>query len=80
MHFIGHVECHIAIALDQHLLSLRRDRIGVKALPFKLETNRRIFIRQQHIEREFLACSAARIVIELGVDKLAYRRAAIRHQ
>ena len=49
MHFIGHVECHIAVALDQHLRALRRNRIRVVALPLEFQANRRIFIQQNHI-------------------------------
>ena len=80
MHLVGHIECHIAVALDQYFGALGRNRIAVVALPFELEASRRIFIQQQHVERKFLAGAAAWIAIDLGVDELAYRRAAIRHQ
>lgn len=68
VHAVGHVEGHIAVALDQHMLALGRYGSGVKALALEFQARGRI--QPYLVERVVFGAAAARVGIDLRFDQL----------
>ena len=66
----GHVQRHVAVALNQHALVFGRHGLGCHAKAFKLQNDFRTFARGHHIEREVLAPATPWVAVDLQFGQL----------
>ena len=77
MHLVGHIQGHVAIALDEHALASGRHRLGREAHALELQNHFGTLAGHHHIEREVFAPAAPGVVVDLGVGQRIQRADAI---